>query len=67
MKIGDLVRSWVVHNEGVGIIVGLTPTHPKEVEIQWSGVNNLGKNWIPREDFEDDLKLGNMEIVNESR
>jgi hypothetical protein len=30
-------------------------------------VNNLGKNWIPREDFEDDLKLGNMEIVNESR
>jgi hypothetical protein len=67
MKIGDLVRSWVVHNEGVGIVVGLTHTHPKEVAIQWSGVNNIGKNWIPREDFEDDLRLGNMEIVNENR
>ena len=67
MKVGDLVRSWVAHNDGVGIIIGFVRTYPREVVIRWFGKGHPSQHYIPREDFEDDLRLGNMEIINEAR
>ena len=66
MKIGNLVRSWVAHNDGVGIIIGLVHTYPREVVVRWFGKGYPSKHYIPREDFEDSLRLGNLEIISES-
>ena len=66
MKIGDLVRSQVVHNDGVGIIIGFIHTYPTEVVVRWFGKGYPSKHYIPREDFEDSLRLGNLEIISES-